>query len=387
MADTTKYDEYVESEAVKAAKAALEQQAAQKPGGYQSQWQSALNEAMNKILNREKFTYDLNGDALYQQYKDRYIQQGQQAMMDTMGQVATLTGGYNNSYAQTAGQQTYQNYLQGLNDKIPELYQLARENYDSDTAELYNQYGLYSDREDTDYNRYRDQLSDYLTERDYLSGRYDTERSYDYGSYRDTVGDQQWQAEFDEAIKQFLAANPDARSYYESYGKTDSTDSTGSSTGTTGSTIFHGTSSSSSSSSSGTKSISQLAQEVIAGKWGNGTARKEALTKAGYDYSAVQAAVNKLMGSSSTNSRDDETNPTLGVSNENQYNADDLKMVKAAMMTQSEFTRHGGAVTIDGKSQTFSSYKDYVKAVLNKYRLAGLDDATYAYLAAYYGLK
>ena len=225
MADT--YKEYVESDAVKAAKAALERQAAQKPGEYKSQWQQSLNDAMNKILNREKFTYDLNGDALYQQYKDRYINQGKQAMMDTMGQAAALTGGYGNSYAQSAGQQTYQGYLQGLNDKIPELYSLARSNYDKDTEELYNRYGLFADREDQDYGRWRDLLSDWNDERDYLSGRYDTERSYDYGQYSDnrdfryqqdraTVADEQWQKEFDEAIKQFLALNPDARAYYNS---------------------------------------------------------------------------------------------------------------------------------------------------------------------------
>ncbi len=42
------------------------------------------------------------------------------------------------------------------------------------------------------------------------------------------------------------------------------------------------------------KTVSQLAQEVLDGKWGNGTERKEKLTAAGYDYSAVQAEVNKL---------------------------------------------------------------------------------------------
>ena len=68
----------------------------------------SLKDAMQKVLNRDKFQYDLNGDALYQQYKDRYIQQGKQAMMDTMGQAAALTGGYGNSYAQKAGQQAQQ---------------------------------------------------------------------------------------------------------------------------------------------------------------------------------------------------------------------------------------------------------------------------------------
>lgn len=43
------------------------------------------------------------------------------------------------------------------------------------------------------------------------------------------------------------------------------------------------------------KTVEDIAREVIAGKWGNGTARKTALTEAGYDYSKVQAAVNALL--------------------------------------------------------------------------------------------
>ena len=42
------------------------------------------------------------------------------------------------------------------------------------------------------------------------------------------------------------------------------------------------------------KTVSELAQEVLAGKWGNGQERKEKLTQAGYDYNAVQKEVNKL---------------------------------------------------------------------------------------------
>jgi N-acetylmuramoyl-L-alanine amidase CwlA len=42
-------------------------------------------------------------------------------------------------------------------------------------------------------------------------------------------------------------------------------------------------------------SIEDIAREVIAGKWGNGAARKQKLTAAGYDYAEVQAMVNKLL--------------------------------------------------------------------------------------------
>ena len=45
----------------------------------------------------------------------------------------------------------------------------------------------------------------------------------------------------------------------------------------------------------GSKTVSELAKEVLAGKWGNGDDRKTALQNAGYDYAAVQAEVNRLV--------------------------------------------------------------------------------------------
>lgn len=52
------------------------------------------------------------------------------------------------------------------------------------------------------------------------------------------------------------------------------------------------------------KSVNELAKEVIAGKWGNGDARKTALTNAGYDYGAVQNEVNRILGGANTKSID-----------------------------------------------------------------------------------
>lgn len=136
--------------------AAPETPAVQKPGAYESKWTDKINGSLDKILGRKDFTYDVNGDALYQQYKDRYIQGGKMAMMDTLGQAATLTGGYGNSYAQMAGQQAYGSYLQGLNDKIPELYQLALDKYSQEGDSLYKQYSLLAAQEGQDYDRYKD---------------------------------------------------------------------------------------------------------------------------------------------------------------------------------------------------------------------------------------
>lgn len=43
------------------------------------------------------------------------------------------------------------------------------------------------------------------------------------------------------------------------------------------------------------KSVDEIAREVIHGDWGNGEERKKRLTAAGYDYSAVQKRVNKIL--------------------------------------------------------------------------------------------
>lgn len=128
--------------------------------GYQSKWQPQINEQVNQYLNRDKFQYDVNEDALYQQMKDMYVMQGRQAMMDTIGQSTALTGGYGNSWAQGAGQQAYQGYIQQLNDSIPELYRMALDQYINEGDQMAQNIGLMMDMESTDYNRYWDQMAD-----------------------------------------------------------------------------------------------------------------------------------------------------------------------------------------------------------------------------------
>ena len=169
--------EYKPSDAVTQAEALLNQQLAQKPGEYQSAWQTQLNDAINKILNREKFSYDLNGDALYQQYKDKYQSMGKQAMMDTMGNATALTGGYGSSYASTAGNQAYQQYLQQLNDIVPDLYQQAYNRYNQEGTDLMNKYNLA-------YGQHRDAVSDWESERNYASSDYWNQYNADFNEYQ-----------------------------------------------------------------------------------------------------------------------------------------------------------------------------------------------------------
>ena len=134
--------------------------------------QGQLDAIMQSILNREKFNYDLNGDALYQQYKDRYAQQANMAMNDAIGMASTMTGGYGNSYAQSVGQQMYQKEMQGLNDIVPELYQMALDRYNAEGQQMYDQYGMLVDDYNRAYGEHLDEYNKLLTERDYVTNEY-----------------------------------------------------------------------------------------------------------------------------------------------------------------------------------------------------------------------
>lgn len=182
---------YTPSSAVTQAQEQLKAYQAQKPAEYTNRWKDQMDTMLNNILNRKDFQYDVNADPLFQQYRDQYIRNGQLAMRDTMGQAAQLTGGYGNSYAQQAGQQAYNGYMQGLTDKIPELFKLAMQAYNNKTNDMTNRYSLMGTQEGKEYSRYQDGMNAYNTELERLQNLYNTERSYDYGQYRDSVTDAQ----------------------------------------------------------------------------------------------------------------------------------------------------------------------------------------------------
>lgn len=174
---------YTPSGSVQAAQAYLEQVKASKPGAYRSRWDDELTSLYDQIRNRKKFSYDMGTDPLYQQYREQYQRLGRLAMQDTMGQAAALTGGYGSTYGEQVGQQAYNAYLQNLNDIVPQLQQQAYQRYQDEGTDLYNQYSLVKDREDTDYGRYRDTVSDYYSDLSDARSAYNSERSLDQSQW------------------------------------------------------------------------------------------------------------------------------------------------------------------------------------------------------------
>lgn len=179
--DAAKYD------SVSTAQNYLNNVIANKPGSYQSKYTGQLSNLYDQLMNRGPFTYDMNGDALYQQYAQRYAQQGKQGMRDMIGQANANTGGYGSSYAQTAGQSAYNSYMAQLQQAIPELQSSAQTRYDNETNQITNRYNLVNTADQSDYNRFRDNVGDWQNERTYAANRADTEYDRAYTQWSDSV--------------------------------------------------------------------------------------------------------------------------------------------------------------------------------------------------------
>ena len=125
------------------------------PGAYQSAYQPQIGQTMNNLIQQRPYQYDVNTDALYQNIKDNYIRQGRQAMMDTQGMSAALTGGYGNSYGVQAGQQAYQNSLGNMSAQIPELYNLAYQRYLGNENSQRQNLAALQGLDESEYQRYQ----------------------------------------------------------------------------------------------------------------------------------------------------------------------------------------------------------------------------------------
>ncbi len=152
---------------------------------YEDPYAGQMDELLGQILNRDKFRYNAQDDPLYQQYLEQYLREGERSMQDTLGAVSARTGGLASSWAQTAAQEANDYYASQAADKIPELYQLAYDMYLKDLDGKVQDLGLLQNMSNSQYDRYRDTMSDWQND-----------RAFAYNKYRDQVGDSQWNQNF-----------------------------------------------------------------------------------------------------------------------------------------------------------------------------------------------
>lgn len=175
---------YQPSEDVAAARAYRDSVAAMQPGGYSSGFEEQLQALYDQIAGRESFSYDPEEDETYRRYAKLYAAQGAAAMEDTMGQAASLTGGYGSSYAQAAGQQAYDRYLGELAALVPELRQAALAEYRQEGQALTDRYNMLNQQEKAAYDRWQDTVAQWQRALSEAQSSYDDVSAQDEKAYQ-----------------------------------------------------------------------------------------------------------------------------------------------------------------------------------------------------------
>lgn len=167
-----------------------------------------IDSLMSEIISKDKFEYDADSDALFQQALASAMFSGKTAMQDTIGQASALTGGYGSTYATTAGNHAYNAYIQDAYASIPDYYQLALEAYQMEGQEMYDQLAMLSNADATEYGRLYDSWNANFAN---AQNMYNQE----YGAWQDSVSNalnmanlqMQEQAQaFDQAYRTYVAS-------------------------------------------------------------------------------------------------------------------------------------------------------------------------------------
>ena len=133
---------------------------------YSSPYEGQIDSLYADISGRGPFRYSAEADPLYRQYRQQYSLGGLMAMHSSMGQAASLTGGYGSSYSQAVGQQQYGEHMRQLADVLPRLYSQAYGIYKDEGDELYRRMDMLNTLDSTEYDRYRDRVSDWKYRQD-----------------------------------------------------------------------------------------------------------------------------------------------------------------------------------------------------------------------------
>ena len=155
---------------------------------YKGTYTEEVDNMVKAYLGKDKFNYNPNNDATYQQLRDTYLNTGKTAMQDTLGSGVLLSGGNNNSAAQVVAQQVYNDYARKVSDVIPTLEAQAYDRYRTENADLLNNISLLSGLDDKEYSRHQNEISNIMNLLNYYGGKYQTSVSKDQTQYGNDLG-------------------------------------------------------------------------------------------------------------------------------------------------------------------------------------------------------
>ena len=143
-------------------------------------WDDKIYGQIDKIENRDKFVYDVDNDPLFQQALASAMNSGKSAMQDTIGQASSLTGGYGSTYATSAGNQAYNDFIEDAYNNLPQYYQMALSAYQAEGEEMYNLLGLYTQMGENEWNKNVDAFN-------LISDSANNQRNWEYGLHQDDI--------------------------------------------------------------------------------------------------------------------------------------------------------------------------------------------------------
>lgn len=154
---------------------------------FNDSYKSSADKIIGKLMNVKKFSYDPYEDDLYEFYRKQYNREGDLAMEDLLGEVASSTGGIASSYAVSAAAQARENYNKKLTDIIPKLYEDAYERYLDSIGMDEKALKLFLDMSDKEYKRYLDSVDIFESDRDFEYKRETDKKEDEYEEKQDSI--------------------------------------------------------------------------------------------------------------------------------------------------------------------------------------------------------
>lgn len=162
---------------------------------YENTFAQQQKDLLDRILNREDFSWSKETDPQWSSYKKSYLREGDRATANALAKASAASGGRPSSYAVNAATQAGDYYATKLNDVIPTLYQQAYERYLDEYNMKLKDLNAINQQEQMDYAKYLDRLGQFNTDRGFAYQNY----ADDYDRLRSQLADVQGQDQIDYA--------------------------------------------------------------------------------------------------------------------------------------------------------------------------------------------
>lgn len=162
---------------------------------YENAFAQQQKDLLDRILNREDFSWSKETDPQWSSYKKSYLREGDRATANALARASAASGGRPSSYAVNAATQAGDYYATKLNDVIPTLYQQAYERYLDEYNMKLKDLNAVNQQEQLDYAKYLDRLGQFNTDRGFAYQNY----ADDYDRLRSQLADVQGQDQIDYA--------------------------------------------------------------------------------------------------------------------------------------------------------------------------------------------